>query len=317
LIGGTSFVTAINMQSTAPGPGIFTQNGGTVIPAIAWGNQVCLAVTTPVVSTIGTGTYNLVNGTLIVSNTLYFGRNGGVVDGHYGIFNQSGGTADVVLLGGAWGEVNLTGGIFKLGSVMGNVGTGVTLHLGGGRLAPKTTAWVTIPSPTVFTGANGNMTFAPEAGRTVRLSGISTGPGGFVKEGAGALYLSNTNAFVGTADIQAGTCTVAVAGCLTQCTNLLVAADAHLTLQRNGAALNTNLWLKVAADGKVHLDYTGEVSVSRLVLGGHDCPGRGRRYGSAAHTSAIDVVKGDFLTGTGVLVVVGPQGPEGTVISLK
>ena len=314
-ISGTSFITAINALATTPGPGVFTQNGGTVNPGINWGNRVVLAHTTAVVSTPGTGTYNLVNGTLTVSNTLYFGRNSGSVDGHYGIFNQSGGTADVVLLGGAYGEVNLTGGLFKLGSAMANVGSGVTFNLGGGRLEPKTTAWITIPSPTVFTGVGGDITFGVEAGRTVWLSGTSSGSGGFSKEGAGALLLSGTHAFDGTARLSAGTCTVT--GSVTRCTNLLVAASAHLTLQHSGSTLNTNLWLKVAADGQVHLDFTGEVEVGQLTLNGYECAGRGRRYGSSAHASEVDVIKNDFFTGTGVLKVVGPRGPGGTVLSVK
>lgn len=317
-LGGTCFITTINAGATAPGPGVFTQNGGTVNPAISWGVRIALGHTTVYVNTPGTGTYNLVNGTLTVTNELRFGRNGPSLDGHYGIFNQSGGTADLQVLSGTWGEVNLTGGLFKLNSLLLSLGgTNVTFYFGGGRLEPKTTTWVTIPSPTVFTGVNGNMTFATESGRTVQLSGASTGIGGFVKEGPGSLMLAATNAFAGTAQISAGTCTVTTAGCLTQCTNLLVAADAHLILQRTGAALNTNLLLKVASDGKVHLDFTGEVEVGRLILNGYEQPGRGRRYGASAHTSPLDSVKNDFFTGTGVLKVAGPRGPEGTLFSLR
>lgn len=318
-ITGTSFITALNAMATTPGPGVFTQNGGTVIPAINWGNRVVLAHTTVFVNTPGTGTYNLVNGALIISNSLWLGRNGGVLDGHYGIFNQSGGTAEVTTLGGRWGEIRLSGGRFKLGAVEANMGADATFYFGGGRLEPKSASWLLLRSPTVFTGIGGDMTFAPALGQAIQLvaAASSSGSGGFVKEGGGLLYLSNTNAFAGAAAINGGTCTVAVAGCLTRCTNLLVGADAHFTLLRNGAALNTNLWLKVAADGKVHLDFTNEVEVGHLVLNGYECPGRGRRYGSSAHATEVDLVRNDFFTGTGVLKVVGPRGPDGTVIAVR
>jgi autotransporter-associated beta strand protein len=316
---GTTFVTAGNINSLNPGLGIFTQNGGTVNPGVGWDTRIALVFTTAFVGTSGTGIYNLVNGTLTVTNSLRFGKNGSVNNGHYGIFNQAGGTADLQRVAGAWGEWNLTGGLFRLGTADADVGTNVTFKLGGGRLEPKTATWLVLRSPTVFTGINGDATLAPASGQTIQLSSAATssGSGGFVKEGAGLLYLSNTNAFAGTADIHAGTCTVTAAGCLTQCSNLLVAAGAHLTFQRSGAALNTNLWLKVAADGKVHLDFTNEVEVGHLVLGGSEQPGRGRRYGSASHATPLEAVKGDFFTGTGVLKVVGPRGPEGTLLSLR
>ncbi len=318
-ISGTSFITALNALATTPGPGVFTQNGGTVIPAINWGNRVVLAHTTSFVNTFGTGTYNLVNGALVISNSLWLGRNGGILDGHYGIFNQSGGAAEVTTLGGRWGEIHLSGGSFKLGNVELSTGADATFYFGGGRLVPKSASWLVLRSPTVFTGIGGDMTFAPAAGQAIQLSvaAPSMGAGGFVKEGGGLLNLSNTNAFTGAAAINGGTCTVAVAGCLTQCTNLLVGADAHFTLQRGGAALNTNLWLKVAADGKVHLDFTNEVEIGHLVLNGYECPGRGRRYGSSAHVTEVDQAIDEFFTGTGVLKVVGPRGPDGTAIMVR
>ena len=318
-LSGTCFITALNANATDPGPGLFTQNGGMVNPGINWGNRIALAHTVAFVTTFATGTYNLVNGTLICSNALYFGRNSGAADGHYGIFNQSGGASDIGAIAGKWGEVSLAAGTTKVGYIDGITGAGATFYLGGGRLEPKGATPVVFRSPTVFTGINGDMTFAPASGQSVQFSVVSrsSGDGGWIKKGAGLLYLSNTNTFTGTADIQEGTCTVAVAGCLTECTNLLVGADAHLTLLRNGAALNTNLWLKVAADGKVHLDFTNEVEVGHLVLGGYEYPGRGRRYGSSSSTSSLDMVIDEFFTGTGVLKVVGPRGPDGTLISLR
>jgi fibronectin-binding autotransporter adhesin len=316
-ISGTSFITTINSTSTAPGPGLFTQNGGTVNPGISWENRVVLAHTAAIVGIPGTGTYHLVNGTLIVEHTMSFGKDGGSAYGHYGIFKQSGGTADIAYLRGTAGEVHLMGGLFSVNRIEWEVASGVTFNLGGGRLEPKGVLLVNISGPTVFSGINGDMTFAPEIGRTVRLQGVSSGPGGFIKEGAGALILNSTHAFEGAAQINAGTCSVTTAGSVIQCTNLLVGADAALTLERSGAALNSNLWLRVTSDGRINLDFEGEVEVGHLVLNGAERPGLGKRYGSSSCTSELDYVKDDVFSGTGVLKVVGPRGPDGTLIIMR
>ena len=241
-IGGTSLIAALNVQATSPGPGVFTQNGGTVVPAIAWGDKVILAYTANYVGTPGTGTYNLVNGNLTVPGRLRFGVNGDDSDGHYGIFNQSGGTADVSTLGGSWGELNLTGGTLKLGTSTVLEGGGVTFSMGGGRLEPKSTDWVVLRAPTAFTGVNGDMTFAPAAGQSIQLTGRATtsGSGGFVKEGEGMLWLSNVNTFTGAARIDAGTCTIAPTCMFTETTNLAVNAGAMLDVQRAGQTFNSN-----------------------------------------------------------------------------
>jgi len=162
------------------------------------------------------------------------------------------------------------------------------------------------------------MTFAPAAGQSIQLTATATasGSGGFIKEGEGLLWLSNVNTFTGQARIDAGTCTISSACTFPQSTNLLVGAGAVLDVQRAGQTFNSNFWLKVAANGKVQLNFEGEVEVGHLVINGYEYPGRGRRYGSSSSTSEVDAVKDDFFSGTGVLKVVGPRGPDGTVMSL-
>jgi len=206
----------------------------------------------------------------------------------------------------------------KLGTVATLAGSGVTFFLGGGRLAPKSAEWIVIRVPTVFTGISGDMTFAPAAGQSIQLTDTApaSGNGGFVKEGEGLLWLSNANTFTGQARIDAGTCTVASTCRFTQSANLVIGAGAVLDVQRGGQTFNSNFWLKVTADGKVKLNFTGEVEVGHLVLDGAECPGRGRRYGSSSSTLAVDSVKDDFFSGTGVLRVVGPRGPDGTKIQV-
>jgi autotransporter-associated beta strand protein len=321
VISGTSFVTALNRLATKPGPGVFTQNGGLVAPGISWVNRLSMAYTAAELAAedYGTGTYNLVSGTLLVSNSMYFGRNGPTGHGHYGIFNQSGGVADIGYLRGADGEMHLTGGTFMINSIYDSVGANITMYLGGGRLEPKGSDWVIFRSPTVFTGENGDMTFAPAADRTVQFSAAapSSGSGGFVKEGGGTLHLSNVNAFTGTAALQEGSCVIADAGCLTACTNLLVRAGALLDLRRSGAALNTNMFLRVAAGGTVDLDFAGEVEVGHLLINGYEWPGRGTRYGSSQSQGEVDKVMDGVFTGAGVLKVVGPKGPQGTLIKVR
>jgi len=318
-LSGTCFITALNALASEPGPGVFTQNGGTVAPGINWGVRIALGHTAAYTEIEGTGTYNLVNGTLAVTNELRFGRNGPLHNGHYGIFNQSGGVADIQRLAGTPGEVNLSGGLFKVGETTTDMDARVLFRLGGGRVEPRGPTWLVLRSPIELTGLNGDVTFAPSAGRTLQFTAAApaAGAGGFVKEGEGQLYLSNTNAFSGSGLILAGTCTVAEAGCLTQCTNLWVDTGAHLDLRRSGEALNTNLVLRAAAEGRVHLNFEGEVEVGALVINGYACPGRGQRYGSSACTGEVDKVLDETFTGTGVLKVVGPQGPQGTLFGLR
>ncbi len=321
VISGTSFIAALNRLATKPGPGVFTQNGGLVAPGISWVNRLSMAHTAAELAAAdyGTGTYNLVSGTLLVSNAMYFGRNGTTLTGHYGIFNQSGGVADIVNLRGTYGAMRLTGGTFMLNNMDSSVGANITMYLGGGRLEPKGSDWVIFRSPTVFTGENGDMTFAPAAGRTVQFSAAapSSGGGGFVKVGGGTLNLANVNAFIGTAALQEGSCVIADAGCLAECTNLLVGAGALLDLRRDGAALNTNMFLRVAAGGTVDLDFEGEVEVGRLSINGYEWPGRGTRYGSSQSQGEVDKVMDGVFTGTGVLKVVGPRRPQGALIKLR
>lgn len=318
-LSGTCFITALNRLASDPGPGIFTQNGGTVTPGINWGVRIALGHTAAYTDAIGTGTYNLVHGTLTVTNELHLGKSGPVLSGHYGIFNQSGGVADIERLAGTQGEINLSGGLFKLGTTHAAMGALALFRLGGGQIEPKESSWLVFRSPIVFTGENGDMTFASAAGRTVQLSvaAPSSGSGGFIKEGEGALYLSNTNAFTGTAALQEGSCVIADAGCLMECTNLLVGADALLDLRRSGAVLNTNMFLKVTSGGTVNLDFEGEVEVGHLVINGFEWPGRGTRYGSSQSLGEVDRVMDGTFTGTGVLKVVGPRGLQGTLIKLR
>ena len=53
------------------------------------------------------------------------------------------------------------------------------------------------------------------------------------------------------------------------------------------------------------------------MLNGYECPGRGRRYGSSASATPLDKVDDDYFTGTGVLKVVGPRGPDGSVFRVQ
>ena len=89
-ISGVSFITALNATATNPGSGLFTQMGGVINPGINWGNRLVLGHTAAIVGNKATGTYHLVDGELIVENTMSFGKNGGSSYGHYGIFKTIG-----------------------------------------------------------------------------------------------------------------------------------------------------------------------------------------------------------------------------------
>jgi autotransporter-associated beta strand protein len=309
---GSTFVSAVSYLATSlnPGSGIFTQNGGLVQPAISWQTKSLIGFAAAGAASGSTGTYHLAGGTLRMTNVLSLSANTGC-----GVLNQSGGVLDVYRFSPSRGEVHLTGGQTIIDNFDNGSAGGCTFYLGGGRLVPKN---VTVSSPMVLTGSNGDMTFAPEAGHSLTLWGPLSGTGGFIKEGGGTVSLTGgPGTFTGTADIREGFLVVAVTNNLASCTNLLVGADAHLTLSRSGSALNTDLWLKVAAGGKVHLDYEGEVEVGHLVINGYEWPGLGRRYGSSSSTGAPDKVFDGVFTGTGVLKVVGPRSEAGSVLMLR
>jgi fibronectin-binding autotransporter adhesin len=124
----------------------------------------------------------------------------GVVNTSSLVVNGRGGTTE--------DTVNLTGGRLNIGKWgIRNPGTAI-VNLGGGTLG----AWAdwTSSTPMTLTGTNGNVkvnTLDSVDGttpRTVTLTGVLSGSGGLIKEGAGSLVLSASNSFTGTAEVVDG-----------------------------------------------------------------------------------------------------------------
>ena len=130
-ITGNTFLAMMSDQSN-PGNGVFTQRGGYIEPGVNWGNRAAIGFAATGASAGGTGTYHLVGGTLRVVNNLALTLNNG-----YGVFRQSGGTADIDNFVPRLGQVHLTGGIFKPDRFDNKDSATCTFYLGGGRIEPK------------------------------------------------------------------------------------------------------------------------------------------------------------------------------------
>ncbi len=105
--------------------------------------------------------------------------------------------------------VNLTGGRINLGRWgMRSSGTTYAVNLGGGIMGASAD-WSSSLNMTL-TGTGGNVIFNTldsvnaTTARTITLTGILSGTGGFVKEGAGSLILTGGGSFSGTATSTGG-----------------------------------------------------------------------------------------------------------------
>ncbi len=107
--------------------------------------------------------------------------------------------------------LNLTGGRLNLGKWgMRTHGTTYAVNLGGGTLGASAN-WSSTLNMTV-TGTNGSTivntldSVNGSNARTITLSGVLSGAGGFTKQGTGTLVLGNANnAFTGTTRVEGGT----------------------------------------------------------------------------------------------------------------
>lgn len=173
----------------------FYVEGGKVVNEGPMDNveELVLAQTATFVDKPITGTY-YGRGKLTVAGPLWFGRNGPARDGHYGVFNQSGGTADVSVLGGTWGELEADGRAVE---------TGHGCHAGrkrGHLLAGRRAAGAQISGVDRDPGPDGLPRHrrrhdlrarGPDQSIQLTDTAPAAGRGGFVKEGEGMLWLSN------------------------------------------------------------------------------------------------------------------------------
>lgn len=194
-------------ESTSNGPGIINQTGGTVniltgSSAIRIGHWA-----------VAGNQYNLSGGILNVpSAALNIGWDG------TSTFTVAGsGTANLrqLTLGGSANGSN----VFRLGDATAgssggrvNIGAGgivrssnSTIHLGNGIIG-ATSNWSSSAAMVLSSSSTIFDTLDPivSSGRTVTLTGVLSGTGGFIKQGAGTLILSASNTFSGKVVVTGG-----------------------------------------------------------------------------------------------------------------
>jgi autotransporter-associated beta strand protein len=195
-LSGSGVLSALSEILGYCGTGTFTQSGGTN----AVGNSLCLGNFG--YGSYSSGTYSLSgSGLLSVSGTGECIGNLGA-----GTFTQTGGTNTTSALclacsNGGSGRYILNGGLLILSSLSEGSGT-AAFGFSGGTL--QASSGFSASLPMTFGTSGGGATF-DTGGYTVTLGGALSGPGGLMKVGSGALFLSGTNTYTGGTTIAAGT----------------------------------------------------------------------------------------------------------------
>jgi fibronectin-binding autotransporter adhesin len=190
-----------------------------------------------------TSYYNMSGGTLYITNGSGSRFSIGI-DGN-GIWNMSGGTANVNLIAvngryaSGGGTLNVTNGTINVGPG-GITGTApYTMNLVGGTLG-SLSSWSCGLTGTLATAGN-QVTFDTST-NTITYSGVLTGPGGLVKQGAGTLALTGTDSFTGTATVSNGTLiATSLSGPVVVQSNGVLSAGAVLTPAVLGITNNLTL----------------------------------------------------------------------------
>ncbi|MBR5710564.1 MAG: autotransporter-associated beta strand repeat-containing protein [Thermoguttaceae bacterium] len=168
--------------------------------------------------------YNMKGGTLNVPNYESGGQTGFwlAVDGD-GTLNQSGGTINTGRLNLNARDARQVGTYVMTGGTL-NVGTGgiMATESGSGRYVIKLEKGTITAGASSLTANKGNwtsnlkmeltgtgadrVTFKPEEGYSITLSGVLSGDGGLIKDGAGTLILStSSNTYTGDTTVKNGT----------------------------------------------------------------------------------------------------------------
>jgi autotransporter-associated beta strand protein len=196
--------------------------------AINLGNGLLLSGTGQVNLGLGTLTVNDsasgMTGGMLVAGSLVVGPSGA------GTFTQSGGTnaAGNIVLGSnaaSAGTYNLNGGLLSLSGLTQGAGS-AALNFNGGTFQAAGSFSTSVPILLGTPGSNGTF---DAGGNTVTLYGPLSGPGGLLKTGPGALYLSGSNSYAGP--------TVLDAGMLVADSGLAISAASSGTVTLNGGTL--------------------------------------------------------------------------------
>jgi autotransporter-associated beta strand protein len=259
---GTSF-GSVAIQDTALASGntfLVAKNGGTVGTVTMSGGTIVARGGDTWIGGSGSGTMNQTGGTLIGTNWISIGRNGGgtgeynlsagtlmkvnpngtrlnVAESGTGTLNVSGTGSVVVGVGGfadmdicsanGNGTVNLNGGTITAGQVT-HLGSGTaTFNFNGGTLIASAFANSAFMSGLTAANVRSNGAFIDSGANTITVGQAlldGTGGGGLTKLGNGTLLLNGVNTYTGSTLVSAG----ALGGLGTIAGPVLVATGAQL-----------------------------------------------------------------------------------------
>ena len=219
-------------------------------------------------------TYNMTGGTLNVPNyNASEGQSGFwlAVDSS-ATLNQSGGTINTGRLNLNARDNEQTGTYVMTGGTL-NVGTGGimatraedgrytvqlekgTITAGASSLTANKGDWSSNLKMELTGTGTDRVTFKPEDGYSITLSGVLSGSGGLIKDGAGALILSNKNTYAGDTTVKNGTLKLNYTG-----GTAALAPGAKVYVEGANAVLAGNgdiLGYKTGAIGAIYLENGG------------------------------------------------------------
>lgn len=167
----------------------YTMDGGTfTVPTDPVANPASAAISEQnggfYIGIDGVGSFTQNDGTLTTANIVLDNRGSSTLSGSTNTYNLNGGT--VVL--GRWG-IQSPNSTYQI-------------NLGGGTIESSAN-WTSTLRMTLTAGLS-NTVINPAATRTNTLSGVLSGPGGLIKEGAGALLLHGNSTFTGGVTVNNG-----------------------------------------------------------------------------------------------------------------
>ncbi len=168
--------------------------------------------------------------------------------------------------------VNISGGNFRTVNLLPNNATG-TLSTNAIGTGGTNWAWAaTIPATLTNSPGPGTASFFPDAGRTITLNNVFSGPGGITMSGLGTLAVNGVNQYTGPTALNSGTVsgTGTIQGAVTTSPGVTIAPGT--TLAAGTLSLGTSLTLNTATNIiKLSSDPTqiGNNANDLIVVGGN------------------------------------------------